>query len=257
MSRLPPLSAAPFETENDLCRLLATLREGPLCDMLEYAALTSRATWTAAALKVGVLDVSSFIEDVAQRQHGFSSHNYRRMWRRRCSAMLAMARSYLSLKGQEDACYRLVPGVLPEMDAVLPPLMQSIVDAYRALAEGAPHLVHSDLEDGVAEAMCLCAMLGRDDLLQVLVEGCPQAGARMLANPLYEDFFAAQFDVTATGITPLMVALIFKQQRCAQLLQAGLDPQGTLFEYESKRGAARVTNENGVEGLGQVEIPSD
>jgi hypothetical protein len=256
MSRLPPLSAIPFEAENDLCRLLATLQERPLCDMLEYAALTSRATWTAAALKVGVLDVSSFIEDVAQRQHGFSSHNYRRMWRRRCSAMLAMARSYSSLKGEDDACYRLTPSVLPEMDAVLPSLMQSIVDAYCALAEGAPHAVHPDLEDGVAEAMCLCAMLGRGDLLQVLLEGCPQAAARMLASPLYEDFFAAQFDVTATGITPLMVALIFKQQRCAQLLQTVLDPQGMLFEYESKGGAARITNENGVEGLGRVNIPS-
>lgn len=242
MSMLQPLNAAPFESEDDLCRVLATLREAPLCDMLEYAALTSRANWLAAALKVGVLDVSSFVQDVAERQHGFSSHDYRRMWKRRCSAMLAMVGSYSHGESDEDAGYCLTPGILPEMDAVLPPLMMTIVGAYRALAEGAPHLVHSDLEEGVAEAMCLCAMLGRSDLLQVLLDGCPQAAARLLVSPRYENFFAAQFDVAPTRIAPLMVALIFQQPRCASMLYAALDPQDICFEHERRSTVVAIAN---------------
>lgn len=132
MNMLQPLNAAPFESEDDLCRVLATLREAPLCDMLEYAALTSRANWLAAALKVGVL--------------------------------------------------------------------------------------------------------------QVLLDGCPQAAARLLVSPRYETFFAAQFDVAPTRIAPLMVALIFQQPRCASILYAALDPQDICFEHERQSTVVAIAN---------------
>lgn len=227
------LSATPFEAPADLARLLATLPEESLQDVVEFQARQGNASWLRIALDVGYLATESLI---AENRGSLAADPWtvQSRWTDRCHSILCVMHRAERVEAVSTNGYFYDRGRFHLDDdarEVFSRVILQIGDGYQAFRE-AYESKNCDLSAKLVScAMGLAAMMHREDLLDELIRACPSAVHLPYTDDVTSNYFATQLSNSAkiAQMHPLLVALSFGSAPCVARLLKETDDEATLI----------------------------
>lgn len=250
MPLLHPLRASPFESREDLQRVLATLSENEMCSLLKQRSQDGDHEWIAAAMDAGLLDAESFLTGDVVLKPATAV----RVWHARYQAVAhCLCRARVQPHGDPREHYAVVLPLKPDEAVAQALAITKVAEGYPRLHAGVEGVDRHHLVNTVGAAMVTAIAIDRHDLLATLLQVCPAAANEYLEDHERGQIFVGQKEnMDSASGTPLMYASNFDRPEAVAMLLPHVDEEASLLSQTTNE--FRPIDGPFLDAINQVQI---